>query len=499
MLVVNGISKSYGDKPVLKNINFSLSDNEVIGLIGTNGSGKSTILKIITNEVVPDIGNIQINNEVIGYLPQYLDTQNSIAELLSEKLGNLFDDYKIKIVLEQLGLSNLDRTKKVFQLSGGQKTRLYLALLLIAEPKPTLLLLDEPTNNLDLEGLIWLEDFIKAYQGTVLLISHDRALLDETVEKIIELDKGQIKIYGGNYSFYQEQKEIEKQAHQRMYLVQQKKIKKVEKDLQRIEERCRVGEKIFSSRQPYVRKKIRKAATQMASRRERLIKFLGSKQHLKEIKERIHYPIEFRGNIHSDKFILGAKDIYKKFNEELVLKNVSLNIYGNQHIWLSGANGSGKSTLLKILAGIILPDEGNVEVGNNIQVGYFSQDSLHFDITITGMEELKKAGIPEMDCYKFAKDLHLEPEDLRKSTSELSRGQIAKVEFIKLLLEQNHILILDEPTNHLEIETREEIEEALKDYQGSILVVSHDRYFLEKIGIDRRYELINGEIKELSL
>lgn len=496
MLVVNGISKSYKDKPVLENINFSLNDNEVIGLIGTNGSGKSTILKIITGEVISDTGNIQINNEVIGYLPQYLDPQNSIEELLSEKLGNLYNDYKIRIVLEQLGLSNLDRTKKVFQLSGGQKTRLYLALLLIAEPKPTLLLLDEPTNNLDLEGLIWLEDFIKAYQGTVLLISHDRALLDETVERIIELDGGQIKTYGGNYSFYQEQKEIEKQAYQRMYLVQQKKIKKVEKDLQRIEERCRVGEKIFSSRQPYVRKKIRKAATQMASRRERLIKFLGSKQHLKEIKERIHYPIEFRGNIHSDKFILGAKGIYKMFGEEIVLRNVSLNIYGDQHIWLSGANGSGKSTLLKILTGVELADEGKVESGNNIKVGYFSQDSLHFDVTKTGMEELRKTVIPETDCYKLAMDLHLEPENLRKKIGDLSRGQIAKLEFIKLLLEQNQILILDEPTNHLEIQTREDIEKALQDYQGAILVVSHDRYFLEKIGIDRRYELINSHIKE---
>ena len=223
---------------------------------------------------------------------------------------------------------------------------------------------------------------------------------------------------------------------------------------------------------------------------------LGHLDELEKPKESISFPFGFEGQVHSDKFILGARGILKSYNGKAVLNKVSFIISGNQHVWLSGANGSGKTTLLNILAGKLEPDEGDVELGNGVKVGYFSQEASQLDIEKTGIEELRLTGTLETDCFKYAMNLHLDPEDLRKQISQLSRGQIAKLEFIKLLIEKNHILILDEPTNHLEVETREEIEEALKDYQGAILVVSHDRYFLEELGLSKGYELKAGKLEE---
>lgn len=491
MLDIKSISKKFGDKTVLDSVTLSLN-REVVALVGNNGVGKTTLFKIISGEIDPDNGNIN-TNEVIGYLPQqFVFGELSITEFLPEK-----PEYEIDTILKQLGLSHLDKRQKAGNLSGGEKTKLYLVYLLLSDPKPTLLLLDEPTNNLDLESVFWLEEFIINFDGSIFLTSHDRALLDETVDRIIELDNGKVKQYGGNYSFYKKQKEIEKQAYERMYIAQEKKIEKIEEDINTIRSKTLQGEKKFSSRDPYQRRKIRKAAQQGVARRKKLEKFLASEKRLEKPEDKNNYPFCFEGDTHSDKYILGMKNICKSYDGRIILNDVSFSITGDQHVWLSGMNGSGKSTILKLLANQITPDHGKIEIGTLVKIGYFSQDILSNKRQNTVLHELMTSGVTETDVYRYAKFLSLESEDVVKQLSALSRGQRTKVEFIKLLMGNNHILILDEPTNHLEIDTREQIEEALRYYEGAILVASHDRYFLEKISIDKEIEIKRGLLKEV--
>lgn len=499
MLTLTEISKSFEDKQILKNASLSLDNHEVVGLIGNNGSGKTTLLKIITGEIQPDKGNIQLGKEIIGYLPQFPIFGNlSVEGFLNSKIENPGDEYKIDMVTGKLGLSGVDKTQEANNLSGGQKTRLYLVSLLLSSP--TVLLLDEPTNNLDMEGLAWLGDFISNFKGSILLVSHDRALLDEIVDRVIELENGQLKKYGGNYSFYREQKLLEKKAVlekyqenleevkklERLIIDKRERIKEISKDKGRDHEKFERG--FFKER---TTKKAAGITRALHSQLERIGK-------LEKRSERISYPFSFEGQIHSDKFILGTKNISKSYGEKRVFNNITFAISGVQHIWLSGANGSGKTTLLNILVGKVEPDSGSVEVGNGVKIGYFSQEATQLNMSKTGIEELRATGILETDCFKYAMNLHLNPSDLRKPISQLSRGQLSKLEFIKLLIGQNHILILDEPTNHLEVETREEVEEALKDYRGAILVVSHDRYFLEEIGINKGFEIKDGTLGELT-
>ncbi len=213
---------------------------------------------------------------------------------------------------------------------------------------------------------------------------------------------------------------------------------------------------------------------------------------------RINYNLGFEGESHPGKLILEVKNLSKSFYSKKVLDRISFAIYGSEHVLISGENGSGKTTLFKIIAGKLESDSGEIILGKNVKIGYFAQETLELKNHKTGFEELQSTGTKETDCYKMAKSLHLEPQDLKKPIDELSRGQIAKLEFTKLLLSRNNLLILDEPTNHLEIETREEIEEALKDYQGAILLASHDRYFIEEIGIDRQFVIENLELKQIT-
>lgn len=497
MITLADVSKKFNEKGVLSSINFSLNANEVVGLIGNNGSGKTTILKIITGEITPDTGNIQKGNEIIGYLPQFPDFGDLTVEgFLQSKLGDSRDEYKIDFVSNKLGLSKISKTQLASNLSGGQKTRLYLASLLLADPK--VLLLDEPTNNLDMEGLAWLGNFISNFKGSTLLVSHDRALFDETVDRIIELNNGHLNKYGGNYSFYREQKLLERRAALEKYQENIEEVKKLERLITEKRERIKaISRDKGRDHEKFEKGFFKERTTKKAAGITRALHSqLERTDKLEKPKERVSYTFGFEGQIHSDKFILEAKNISKSYDMKSVLDDVSFTVSGIQHIWLSGSNGSGKTTLLNILVGKVKPDSGTVDIGNDIKIGYFSQEASQLDMNKTGIEELRSPGTLETNCFKYAMNLHLGPDDLRKPITQLSRGQIAKLEFIKLLIGQNHILILDEPTNHLEVETREEIEEALKDYQGAILVVSHDRYFLEEIRIDKRFELKDGKIKE---
>jgi len=490
MIKIDSITKQFADRTILKSVSFNLSNNEIVGLIGENGSGKTTLLKIINGSLMADGGQVEKQNEIVGYLSQNQEfpAQMSAGEFLRKKINDK-EEYKIKSVLREI---NLDMDLNVFanSLSSGQKTKLYLASLLITDPVPTTLLLDEPTNNLDIDGINWLEEFITTFKGNVVLASHDRSLLDNTADKIIELFNGTVKIYGGNYSFYREQKEIEEKAYKKKCIAQQKKIVKIEQDIERTETRARQGEINFGSGMPYQRRKIRKSAEQSVHRKKKLQKFLASEKRLEKPKEKIEYFISLSGKSHPGKTLIYAKNIVKSFGRNKVLNKLTFHLAGGEKTWLAGLNGSGKSTLMKIVAGKIQTDAGNLEIGSNVKVGYFAQDNYDLDDNNSVLDEFLKTGLTATDCYKLAISFDFRRDELTKKIKSLSMGQKTKVAFAKLTAGQYQLLILDEPTNHLEIKTREIIEEALDYYSGGLLVASHDRFFLERIGINKIINLI---------
>ncbi len=486
---IKDISKQFGETRILDHVSFTVGAGEITGLVGKNGSGKTTLLKIIRGEVEPDDGKIRLDNETIGYLPQnpLFGMHETVKGFLSKSIAP-GENYRIDMVMERTGLTDIDRDAFANSLSGGQKTRLFLASLLISQPEPSILLLDEPTNSLDVAGFAWLEDFLLSFPGGVLLVSHDRTLLDNTADKIIELNRGSIKTYGGNYSFYRERKEAEKQAYERMYSVQQKKIERIERDIISLQTRARQGEQQFGSGSPYERRKIRKSAEQSVHRKRKLEKFLKSETRLEKPEEHIKHFITLSGKTHPGKTLLYVKGLSKSFGKP-VLSNLSFHIGGQERVWLAGANGSGKSTLLQILAGRETQGAGTIETGNGVKTGYYSQDQqeLHEEKTI--LEVFLDMGLTQTDSYKLAMRFGFDKKELLKKVRELSLGQKAKVAFAKLTHGNYHLLLLDEPTNHLDIDTRETIEQALRRFSGGIMVASHDRFFLERIGIGRAIAL----------
>jgi ATPase subunit of ABC transporter with duplicated ATPase domains len=489
MLTANDVSKTYDGRVILNNINLTLNEREIVGLVGSNGVGKSTLLKILAGEEQPDTGVIYRNNDIIGYLPQDEDISNvSIREFFLNKDIVKGFEYKVDMNLERVGLSDLDMNMNCGNLSGGQKTRLYIAAQLLQDPEPTVLILDEPTNNLDIAGLEWLEGFIRDFDGTVLLTSHDRYFLDKVVTRIVELDKGELRSFGGNYTFYKEQVSIEKEAQLRMYTSQQTKINRIIEDIHEYKQKALHGEHKYTSRDPYQKKKASKAARTAIVRQKKLEKMLSGEDLVQKPELRRSKDLPFEGGNPEGKKVCEVINITKSFDNHLVLNAVTFAVFGKERLWIKGPNGSGKSTLLNILTGKETQDKGEVKIGSNIKVAYFSQE-LNVNPEITGIEELMSTGADATSCFISADHMHLVENDLRKKLKHLSRGQIAKIEIIKLLLGEFNLLVLDEPTNHLEIETREDIENALKQYKGAMIVASHDRYFIEQIGISTVFEL----------
>jgi macrolide transport system ATP-binding/permease protein len=498
MIILKDITKIYKEKAVLDEAELSVNPYEVIGLVGKNGAGKTTLMRIILGEIKPDSGTVQTGDEVVGYLPQHSDFgDQTVQEFLLSKLPAEHLVWKIDKNLGLVGLKGIDVQKNANSLSGGQKTRLGLAALLLVEPEPTVLLLDEPTNNLDAEGLEWLRSFVKQFRGSVLLTSHDRGFLDESVNRIVELDNGKAKNYGGNYSFYREQKQLEHQSQLDKYEKIQLEQKKLKRTIVAQKEKARHVQSHFSKsdndkqqndfKKNRVTVKIDRQASALESR-------LGQLDEVERPMQRKAYKVGLEGSVPRSKMILKVESLTKSFDDHMVLSDLSFDVFGGERVWVSGVNGSGKSTLLKIVAGIESPESGNVQLGNSLEFGYFSQEATGLNLSETGIADLLSTGAKPQVCFEHAKSLYITEQDLKKPLSELSRGQIAKVAFAKLLLGQNQLLILDEPTNHLEIETREEIEAALSEYKGAILVASHDKYFLDAIGITKQLSIIDGKM-----
>ena len=479
MLNLQHIYKSFNGKQVIADFNLALNAGDVTAIIGENGAGKTTIMKLIMGEITPDSGLVSLQNETIGYIPQDFYASTNVRGVFAAAV----EEWCVDNALAVVGLGDKPKDTPLSELSGGQKTRLAFATVLAQDPKPSLLLLDEPTNNLDAAGLEWLADFIRTFDGAVLLVSHDRQFVNSTANMIVELHNGKLTKYGGNYDSYCEQKELEQAAKQARYqqsidernhlakaiTAQREKGKNTHEHIKRSD-----GDKY---QRDFFRNRVTNKFGQQARALEKRLEQLESVERPEFAKD---YKIVLGGEIDSSKLVLRLKDIVKGLPRP-VLEGINLDIRGSERVHVKGQNGSGKTTLLTISAGQAQPDSGEVIFGTGISVGYFSQVVDGLDHETTGLENLVKTEAKLTNIFREARNLGLTDTDLKKPVSALSRGQQAKLGFTKLLLGSHHLLILDEPTNHLDIPTKEQIESALQRYRGAVMFASHDSYFARKL------------------
>ena len=530
MVVVNidSIAKSYGTQEVLDDFSMSVNKGEKVALIGANGSGKTTIFKIINGQEDFQEGNLSLRNDVsVGLLDQIpefnldntiyeelltvfedlqemedklKDLENKISSFQKEEkehqeLENLMDEYselsheyemrggygyqnKIIQVASGLGFNEEDLEKEISYLSGGEKSRVGLIKLLLTEPD--LLLLDEPTNHLDIDSIQWLEEFLIDYEGAVIIISHDRYFLDQVIERIVEIDNGTDEKYYGNYSYYLEERKRRFEQKMREYKNQQKKIKKLEESIHqlRVWGRSRDSEKMF------------KRAKAMEKRLERIDEMEKPTLHGKKM----NLDLEF--NRRSGDEVLKINDLEKSFDQNTLLEDLDLDIYWQDKAVIIGANGSGKTTLLDIINGDLKPDKGDVKIGASVKMGYYRQEFEKFDPEDDLVTTLvKKCSMKISDARNALGAFLFEDNEVFKKVKNLSGGEKSRLRLLQLMSGDYNFLLLDEPTNHLDLPSREVLEEVLQDYPGTLLVVSHDRYFINKI-IDHTYELEDKNLKK---
>jgi macrolide transport system ATP-binding/permease protein len=493
MFALQHIHKSFDDKIVLNDINFAVNSGEVTALIGENGTGKTTLLKVIMGENQPDSGSVALHYETIGYVPQEADVGKTIQDAFDANV----EPWRIDYALGLVGLGTMKGSLSVKTLSGGQKTRLALAGVLAHDPEPTVLLLDEPTNNLDAEGLVWLADFIRSFRGGIVLVSHDRHFINQVATDIAELRNGELRHYGGNYDFYIEQRAIERETEVQRYEQHIAEKKQLEQSISDQREKGQHTHKHIkrNDNDKYQRDFFRNRVTvkfgQQARALETRLNQLGDVERPENIR---NYGVTLNGATSSEKLLLRLSDVGKSYDRD-VLSDIGLELRGNERVHISGHNGSGKTTLLKIAAGLLKPNSGERILGNNVRIGYFSQDVDSLDYERSALENLQSTDATPTDIFREARSLGLDKQTLQKLPGQLSRGQQAKLGFAKLLLSSYHLLVLDEPTNHLDIPTREQIEAALQAYNGALLFASHDRYFVETMRPTKTMQITNGRLQ----
>lgn len=511
LLNVEHLYKYFNGQALLKDINFTVEDREAVGLIGINGCGKSTLLNIITGsegyDKTPEgLGSVNIAGKAsIGFLRQNSglnseltigeEMKNAFATLLETldkmkvlekkmadggdidsisheyaELSSYFEardgyriDVKIKQVLNGMGFGSTPTDRVISTLSGGEKTRLALAKLLLEEPN--LLILDEPTNHLDFETLMWLEDYLKGYKGAIIIVSHDRYFLNKVCTRICEIEQGRLTSYRGDYSSYLVQKEMNSERQLKEYEAQQKEIAKL-KD--------------------YVAKNLVRASTS---------KMAKSRQHMLDRIERIDKPLMYSKppKIKLEYDIEPTKDIVRVVDCPLVvgdgadkkelIKSLTMNVRRGEHVAIIGANGIGKTSILKLIQGIIPHEGGNISWGGNVKISYFEQEHAILDPHKTVLEEImdRYPRLSEQQARSVLGAVLLTGENVFKPISVLSGGERAKLCFAIMALNRGNVLVLDEPTNHLDLSTKEVLEDALAEFGGTIILVSHDRYLLNKV------------------
>ena len=501
VLSAKDLTKEYdGTNLVLDKISFSINKGDRVGIIGINGAGKSTLLKVLTGQLSHEEGDFFVPSDLkIGFLQQDagLDSENTIIEEVNnvfahfpemekdmerlieegrheqyeqvrekyERMGGYQYQSEIRGILTSMAFDESTWNKKISTMSGGEKTRLALAILLLE--KPDILLLDEPTNHLDIGMLKWLEQYLKSYKGTMIIVSHDRYFLNETVTRIFEIENRKLSIYEGNYAFYAGERRIRREAALRKYEKQQKEIQRQEEMIRRFKQH---GTEKLAKRAASREKRL--AAMEIMDRPD------GNQGKLK---------LSFEQNFQSGKDVLLAEDLSKSFgygiNKVDLFENVNLDIKRGERICIVGANGIGKTTLLKMLMGNLVSTTGRIKVGHNVQFGYYDQGQQLLNNSYTVIEELQDAYhlYSAGELRNILGRFLFRGEDVFLEVGALSGGERARLSLLKMMLSGANTLVLDEPTNHLDIESKEVFEEALLEFPGTCIIVSHDRYFLNRI------------------
>lgn len=508
-----GLSKSYGVKKIFENIDFVVKEGEKVGLVGYNGAGKTTLFRCLTNNESFDSGQVMISNKYkVGYLEQIPEYEKDITlmdcvmemfqdifslrdemrkyekkmgEADSADLDKVMQQYSIltekyeemdgfgceakaRRIIKGLGFKDSDLTRSVKKFSGGEKTRVSLARLLAREPD--LLLLDEPTNHLDLEALEWLESFLKGYNGAVLVISHDRYFLDHIVTKIYELNHHKMRAFPGNYSRYLVLKKEQDLAKEKAYEKQQREIEKTEE---------------------YIRKYKAGIKSKQARGRQKQLDRLERLEGV-ESDQSIH--LDFKDIGETGELVLDVKDLSMGFVDKKLFEDINFTLRKGEKVALIGGNGTGKSTILKIIVQKLSPLKGNIRLGSRVKLGYFDQEHRDLDERKQVIDEICDSfNMGEKEARMKLATILFQGDDVFKLIHELSGGEKGRLTLLKLILESPNLLIMDEPTNHIDLPSKEVIENILRDFPGTILVVSHDRYFLDKV-TNRTLELEDGKL-----
>lgn len=518
ILSCSHISKAFGTNQIIQDCTFNIEDHEKAAVIGINGAGKSTLLKIIVGELSADEGQVTLSKDkTLGYLSQHqnLTSDNTIFdEVMSTKqeiidmeariraleismkdktgsdLENLLEQYtrlnhefelqngyayrsEVIGILKGLGFNEADFSLKTNTLSGGQKTRIALGKLLIS--KPDIILLDEPTNHLDMESIAWLENYLSSYKGSVIIVAHDRYFLDKIVSKIIEIDNGNVSVFSGNYTDYAAKKAILRNMQLKEYLNQQREIKHHEEVITKLKQ--------FN----------REKSIKRAESREKMLNKIERVDKPVELNDKMNITLE--PDIVSGNDVLNVNNLSKSFDNNCLFENIDFEIKRGERVALIGNNGTGKTTILKLINGITAPDAGTITLGTNVNIGYYDQEHNILNPDNTLFDELQNA-YPDLNNTRIRNTLAaflFTGDDVFKLIRDLSGGERGRVSLAKLMLSNANFLILDEPTNHLDIVSKEILENALNSYTGTILYVSHDRYFINTTAT-RILELNNKKI-----
>ena len=505
ILSCNHINKAFGTDQILSDVSFHIEDQEKAAIVGINGAGKSTLLKIIVGELAADQGEVVLSKgKTLGYLAQHqdLDSSRSIYEELKEvkrpiiemeqqirslelkmkdaqgeeleqmlsaysRLNHTFElengyawQSEITGVLKGLGFCEDEFDKKVTTLSGGQKTRVSLGRLLLS--RPDVILLDEPTNHLDMESIAWLETYLLNYNGAVVIVAHDRYFLNRVVTKIVELEQGRSAVYQGNYTAYSEKKAMVRAAQMKAYLNQQQEIRHQEEVITKL--------KSFN----------REKSIKRAESREKMLAKIEVLEKPVEVNDEMHIALE--PNITSGNDVLTIRDLSKAFGSQKLFDHIDMDVKRGERVAIIGNNGTGKTTILKLIYGMLPAVTGTITLGSKVHVGYYDQEHhvLHMEKTV--FEEVQDAypNLTNTQVRNILAAFLFTGDDVFKRISDLSGGERGRVSLAKLMLSEANFLILDEPTNHLDITSKEILEDALQNYTGTVLYVSHDRYFINQ-------------------
>lgn len=506
LLACQNISKAFGTKEILHDVNFHINEKEKIAIVGINGSGKTTLLKIIMGEETPDNGQVIIAKDTtIGYLSQHqdisfdntiygemlatkqyiLDLETSIRKLEKnmkhaegEELEKILETYnrlsskydrdngysyesEITGVLKGLGFSPEDYDRHINTLSGGQKMRIALGRLLLT--RPDLIILDEPTNHLDMPSISWLEGFLASYSGSVLIVSHDRYFIDRIVTKVIEIDNKKATIYHGNYTYFADKRVELRASMMKAYLNQQAQIKHQEAVITKLKQ--------FN----------REKSIKRAESREKMLDKIDVLDKPTEITSEMRLTLE--PSVESGNDVLTVSHLAKSFGKEALFTDLDFEIKRGEKVALIGGNGTGKTTILKMINHIVSKDAGTIALGSRVHIGYYDQEHQVLSLHKTIFEEISDA-YPDLNNTKIRNVLAaflFTGDDVFKKIEDLSGGERGRVSLAKLMLSPANFLILDEPTNHLDIQSKSILEDAIRSYTGTVLVVSHDRYFINRI------------------